>query len=130
VPRRRPLRLVQAGFETLVEAGYAPEMAYFECLHELKLIVHLHVRRRHRQHALLDLQHGRVRRPDARPRIINRRRRAPNEAQSSSGKSQERRIRPAKFILENQGGAPTLKAKPPHRSRAPDRSGRRKAAQH
>ena len=31
--------LVQAGFETLTEAGYAPEMAYFECLHELKLIV-------------------------------------------------------------------------------------------
>ncbi len=33
--------LVQAGFDTLVEAGYAPEMAYFECLHELKLIVDL-----------------------------------------------------------------------------------------
>jgi ketol-acid reductoisomerase len=33
--------LVQAGFETLVEAGYSPEMAYFECLHELKLIVDL-----------------------------------------------------------------------------------------
>lgn len=33
--------LVQAGFETLVEAGYAPEMAYFECVHELKLIVDL-----------------------------------------------------------------------------------------
>ncbi len=33
--------LVQAGFETLVEAGYAPEMAFFECLHELKLIVDL-----------------------------------------------------------------------------------------
>jgi len=33
--------LVQAGFEILVEAGYAPEMAYFECLHELKLIVDL-----------------------------------------------------------------------------------------
>jgi ketol-acid reductoisomerase len=33
--------LVTAGFETLVEAGYAPEMAYFECLHELKLIVDL-----------------------------------------------------------------------------------------
>ncbi len=31
--------LIKAGFETLVEAGYAPEMAYFECLHELKLIV-------------------------------------------------------------------------------------------
>lgn len=33
--------LAQAGFETLVEAGYAPEMAYFECIHELKLIVDL-----------------------------------------------------------------------------------------
>ncbi len=33
--------LVQAGFETLTEAGYAPEMAYFECLHEMKLIVDL-----------------------------------------------------------------------------------------
>jgi ketol-acid reductoisomerase len=33
--------LIQAGFETLTEAGYSPEMAYFECLHELKLIVDL-----------------------------------------------------------------------------------------
>jgi ketol-acid reductoisomerase len=33
--------LIKAGFETLVEAGYAPEMAYFECLHEIKLIVDL-----------------------------------------------------------------------------------------
>jgi ketol-acid reductoisomerase len=33
--------LVQAGFETLTEAGYQPEMAYFECLHEVKLIVDL-----------------------------------------------------------------------------------------
>ncbi len=33
------VELIKAGFETLVEAGYAPEMAYFECLHELKLIV-------------------------------------------------------------------------------------------
>ena len=35
------MSLVQAGFETLTEAGYAPELAYFECLHELKLIVDL-----------------------------------------------------------------------------------------
>ena len=35
------VELVKTGFETLVEAGYAPEMAYFECLHELKLIVDL-----------------------------------------------------------------------------------------
>jgi ketol-acid reductoisomerase len=33
--------LIQAGYETLIEAGYAPEMAYFECLHEVKLIVDL-----------------------------------------------------------------------------------------
>jgi ketol-acid reductoisomerase len=35
------VELIKAGFETLVESGYAPEMAYFECLHELKLIVDL-----------------------------------------------------------------------------------------
>ena len=35
------VELIKAGFETLTEAGYAPEMAYFECLHELKLIVDL-----------------------------------------------------------------------------------------
>lgn len=33
--------LIKAGFETLVEAGYQPEMAYFECMHEMKLIVDL-----------------------------------------------------------------------------------------
>ena len=35
------VELIRAGFETLVEAGYAPEMAYFECLHEVKLVVDL-----------------------------------------------------------------------------------------
>ena len=35
------VELIRGGFETLVEAGYAPEMAYFECLHEVKLIVDL-----------------------------------------------------------------------------------------
>ena len=35
------VELIKAGYETLVEAGYAPEMAYFECLHEAKLIVYL-----------------------------------------------------------------------------------------
>ena len=38
------VELIRAGFETLVEAGYAPEMAYFECLHEVKLIVDLMVK--------------------------------------------------------------------------------------
>ncbi|MEM9761596.1 MAG: ketol-acid reductoisomerase, partial [Pseudomonadota bacterium] len=35
------VELIRMGFETLVEAGYAPEMAYFECLHEVKLLVDL-----------------------------------------------------------------------------------------
>ena len=35
------MQLIKTGFETLVEAGYAPEMAYFECCHEMKLIVDL-----------------------------------------------------------------------------------------
>ena len=34
-------QLIQTGFETLVEAGYQPEIAYYECLHEMKLIVDL-----------------------------------------------------------------------------------------
>ena len=38
------VELIKAGYETLVEAGYAPEMAYFECLHEVKLIVDLMVK--------------------------------------------------------------------------------------
>ncbi len=54
--------LVQAGFETLVGAGYQPESAYFECLHELKLIVDLMYEQGITGHALLDLGHRRVRR--------------------------------------------------------------------
>jgi len=41
---RRLSELVKSGFETLVEAGYQPELAYFECLHEVKLIVDLMVK--------------------------------------------------------------------------------------
>ena len=58
--------LVRAGYETLVDAGYDPKLAYFECLHELKLIVDLMYEKGITRHALLDLQHRRVRRPDAR----------------------------------------------------------------
>ena len=65
--------LVQAGFETLVDAGYDPQMAYFECLHELKLIVDLMYEKGLRGHALLDLQHGRVRRLHARQARHHRR---------------------------------------------------------
>ncbi len=66
--------LVTAGFETLVNAGYQPESAYFECLHELKLIVDLMYEQGIAGHALLHLGHGRVRRPDPRPPRHQRRR--------------------------------------------------------
>ena len=64
--------LVQAGFETLVEAGYQPEMAYFECLHEVKLIVDLMYEEGIAGHALLDLRHRRVRRRHPRARGSSR----------------------------------------------------------
>jgi ketol-acid reductoisomerase len=52
--------LIKAGFETLVEAGYQPEVAYFECLHEVKLIVDLIRGRWSRQNARQHLQHSRI----------------------------------------------------------------------
>ena len=54
--------LVRASFETLVKAGYQPEIAYFECLHELKLIVELALRRRLELHVVQRQQHGGARR--------------------------------------------------------------------
>ena len=58
--------LVNAGFETLVAAGYQPEVAYFECLHELKLIVDLMYEGGMTVDAVLGQRHRRVRRPDPR----------------------------------------------------------------
>ena len=59
--------LVVKGYETLVEAGYQPEVAYYECLHELKLIVDLlhegGITKMHQLHQ----RHRQVRRSDARP---------------------------------------------------------------
>ena len=100
--------LVQAGFETLVEAGYAPEMAYFECLHELKLIVDLMYEggiANMRYSISNTAEYGDLTRG---PRIIN-----------EGTKQEMRRILTEiqngefarEFILENQAGAATLKAK-------------------
>ncbi len=99
--------LVQAGFETLVEAGYAPEMAYFECLHELKLIVDLMY-----EGGIADMrysisntaEYGDLTRG---PRVVNQ-----------ETKQEMKRILDEirtgefarEFILENQAGAPRLKA--------------------
>ena len=100
--------LVQAGFETLVEAGYAPEMAYFECLHELKLIVDLMYEggiANMRYSISNTAEYGDLTRG---PRIITQQtkeemRRLLHEIQNGEFARE--------FIQENQSGAPTLRAK-------------------
>ena len=100
--------LVQAGFETLVEAGYAPEMAYFECLHELKLIVDLMYEggiANMRYSISNTAEYGDLTRG---PRIITdetrqEMKRILKEIQNGEFARE--------FILENQAGAATLKAK-------------------
>jgi ketol-acid reductoisomerase len=99
--------LVQAGFETLVEAGYAPEMAYFECLHELKLIVDLMYEggiANMRYSISNTAEYGDVTRG---PRIIT------DETRKEMRRILEE-IRTGEFarefILENQAGAARLKA--------------------
>jgi ketol-acid reductoisomerase len=100
--------LVQAGFETLVEAGYAPEMAYFECLHELKLIVDLMWEggiANMRYSISNTAEYGDLTRG---PRIVNEQtklemKKILKEIQSGEFARE--------FILENQAGAATLKAK-------------------
>ncbi len=100
--------LVQAGFETLTEAGYAPEMAYFECLHELKLIVDLMYEggiANMRYSISNTAEYGDLTRG---PRII-----------TEETKQEMKRILTEiqngefarEFILENKAGAATLKAK-------------------
>ncbi|HVK56992.1 MAG TPA: ketol-acid reductoisomerase [Burkholderiales bacterium] len=97
--------LVQAGFETLVEAGYAPEMAYFECLHELKLIVDLMYEggiANMRYSISNNAEYGDITRG---PRIIteetkNEMRKILQEIQTGQYAKE--------FILENRAGAPTL----------------------
>ena len=100
--------LVQAGFETLVEAGYAPEMAYFECLHELKLIVDLMYEggiANMRYSISNTAEYGDLTRG---PRIVT-------EDTKREMKKILREIQTGEFarefILENQAGAATLKAK-------------------
>ena len=100
--------LVQAGFETLVEAGYAPEMAYFECLHELKLIVDLMYEggiANMRYSISNTAEYGDIK---TGPRIV-----------TDETKAEMKRILTEiqngefarDFIQENQAGAATLKAK-------------------
>ncbi len=100
--------LVQAGFETLVEAGYAPEMAYFECLHELKLIVDLMYEggiANMRYSISNTAEYGDIK---TGPRIVTDETKAEMKrilAEIQNGEFAR------DFIQENQAGAATLKAK-------------------
>jgi ketol-acid reductoisomerase len=99
--------LIQKGFETLVEAGYAPEMAYFECLHEVKLIVDLIYEggiANMRYSISNTAEYGDMTRG---PRIVNDETKAEMKrilADIQSGEFAK------EFILENQAGAPRMKA--------------------
>ncbi len=100
--------LVQAGFETLVEAGYAPEMAYFECLHELKLIVDLMYEggiANMRYSISNTAEYGDMTRG---PRVVT-------EATKAEMRKILKEVQTGEFarefILENQAGAPTLKSR-------------------
>jgi ketol-acid reductoisomerase len=99
--------LIQAGFETLTEAGYAPEMAYFECLHEVKLIVDLIYEggiANMRYSISNTAEYGDLTRG---PRVITEQTKAEmkrilTEIQTGAFAKE--------FIAENQAGAPSLKA--------------------
>ncbi|MFA6313724.1 MAG: ketol-acid reductoisomerase [Sterolibacterium sp.] len=101
------VELIKAGFETLVDAGYAPEMAYFECLHELKLIVDLiYEGGLANMHYSIsnNAEYGDITRG---PRIVTddtklEMRKILKEIQSGQYAKE--------FILENKAGAPTLLA--------------------
>nr|MBA3483538.1 ketol-acid reductoisomerase [Pirellulales bacterium] len=99
--------LVKAGFETLVEAGYQPEMAYFECMHELKLIVDLFYQGglSYMRYSISNTaEYGDYTRG---PRIVT------DETKQEMKKILEE-IRSGQFardwILENKAGAPSFKA--------------------
>ncbi len=100
--------LILAGFETLVEAGYSPEMAYFECLHETKLIVDLIYEgglANMRYSISNTAEYGDFTRG---PRVVGEEaRKAMKEILQEIQSGQFAR----EFILENQSGAPMLKAK-------------------
>ena len=99
------VELVKAGFETLVDAGYAPEMAYFECLHELKLIVDLMY-----EGGIGTMNYSISNNAEygeylTGPKIVNdETRRAMQEALKNIQTGEYAKS----FILENRAGAPTL----------------------
>ena len=99
------VELIKAGFETLVEAGYAPEMAYFECLHELKLIVDMIY-----EGGIANMNYSISNNAEygeyvSGPKIVTS---ATKEAMRQCLKDIQSGEYAKSFILENKAGAPTL----------------------
>ncbi|MFG6448473.1 ketol-acid reductoisomerase [Roseateles sp. BYS180W] len=99
------VELIKAGFETLVEAGYAPEMAYFECLHELKLIVDLIY-----EGGIANMNYSISNNAEygeyvTGPRVVTA---ATKDAMRQCLKDIQTGEYAKSFILENKAGAPTL----------------------
>jgi ketol-acid reductoisomerase len=99
------VELIKAGYETLVEAGYAPEMAYFECLHELKLIVDLIY-----EGGIANMNYSISNNAEygeyvSGPKIINAETKVAMKQMLADIQSGEYA---KSFILENRAGAPTL----------------------
>ena len=102
------VELVKMGFETLVEAGYAPEMAYFECLHELKLIVDLIY-----EGGIANMNYSISNNAEygeyvTGPRVVTE---ATKAAMRQALKDIQTGEYAKSFILENQAGAPTLQSR-------------------
>jgi ketol-acid reductoisomerase len=102
------VELIKAGFDTLVEAGYAPEMAYFECLHELKLIVDLIY-----EGGIANMNYSISNNAEygeyvSGPKIIDEQTRAKMKAMLKDIQTGEYA---KSFIIENRAGAPTLMSK-------------------
>ena len=119
------VELIKAGFETLVEAGYAPEMAYFECLHELKLIVDLIY-----EGGIANMNYSISNNAEfgeyvSGPRIITEESKKVMKQVLTDIQTGEYA---KQFILENRAGAPTLVRQAPHDGQPRDRGGRREAA--
>ena len=98
--------LVRAGYETLVDAGYDERLAYFECPARAQADRRPDVREGHRRDAVLDLQHGRVRRPD--PRQPGDRRRPPRGDEAVLAEIQSGDFA-REWIAENRAGQENFK---------------------
>ena len=119
------VELMKAGYETLVEAGYAPEMAYFECVHEVKLIVDLVY-----EGGIANMNYSVSNTAEygeyvSGPRIVNERDEGRDEARA--GRHPERPLR-ARLDAGEQGEPEQLQGDAPAAGGPPDRAGGREAA--